>query len=87
MPTSHEKIRVLQGGSVDFLEVRGWLDELSALVESRNVHGLIQTLKSLVPEYCPSREIQALCDVDRHDSMSRYRRGRVSLAHFSDAAA
>jgi FlaA1/EpsC-like NDP-sugar epimerase len=87
-PTTHEKIRVLQGGKVDFLQVRGWLDELSTLVESRNVHSLVRTLISLVPEYCPSEEILALCDVDRHDSISRYRRGRASLAaNFSDAAA
>jgi len=87
-PTTHEKIRVLQGGKVDFLQVRGWLDELSTLVESRNVHGLVKTLISLVPEYSPSEEILALCDVDRHDSIVRYRRGRASLAvHFSDAAA
>jgi FlaA1/EpsC-like NDP-sugar epimerase len=86
--TTHEKIRVLQGGKVDFLEVRAWLDELSTLVELRNVHGLVKALISLVPEYRPSEEILALCDVDRHDSIARYRRGRASLAaHFSDAAA
>jgi FlaA1/EpsC-like NDP-sugar epimerase len=87
-PTSHEKIRVLKGGKVDFLEVRAWLDELSTLVESRNVHGLVKTLTSLVPEYRPSDEIMALCDVDRHDSISRFRRGRATLsAHAIDAAA
>jgi FlaA1/EpsC-like NDP-sugar epimerase len=87
-PTSHEKIRVLQGGKVNFLEVRGWLDELSTLVDSRNVHGLVRTLMALVPEYSPSEEILALCDLDRHDSISRYRRARASLAaHLSDAAA
>jgi FlaA1/EpsC-like NDP-sugar epimerase len=87
-PTTHEKIRVLQGGRVDFLQVRSWLDELSTVVDSRNVYGLIKTLISVVPEYCPSEEILALCDVDRHDSISRYRRGRASLAaQFSDAAA
>lgn len=87
-PTTHEKIRVLQGGTVDFLQMRGWLDELSTLVESRNVHGLVKTLISLVPEYSPSEEILALCDVDRHDSILRYRRSRASLAvHFRDAAA
>lgn len=86
--TSHEKIRVLQGGKVDFLQMRGWLDELSTLVDSRNVDGLVKTLVSLVPEYSPSEEILALCDVHRHDSISRYRRARASLgAHFSDAAA
>ena len=87
-PTSHEKIRVLQGGEVDFFQMRGWLDELSTLVESRNVYGLVKILESLVPEYCPSEEILALCDVDRHDTVSRYRRSRASLAaHFRDAAA
>jgi FlaA1/EpsC-like NDP-sugar epimerase len=87
MATSHEKIRVLQGGKVDFLQMRGWLDELSALVESRNVSGLVKTLTTLVPEYSPSEEILALCEVDRHDSISRYRSGRASLsANFSDAA-
>lgn len=86
--TTHEKIRVLQGGKVDFVEVRTWLDELSTLVESRNVHGLVKTLMSLVPEYHPSEEILALCDLDRHDSVPRYRRGRASLTtQFSDAAA
>jgi FlaA1/EpsC-like NDP-sugar epimerase len=87
--TTHEKIlRVLQDGKVDFLQVRGWLDELSTLVESRNVHGLVQTLISLVPEYSPSEEILALCDVDRQDSISRYRRSRASLeVPFSDVAA
>jgi FlaA1/EpsC-like NDP-sugar epimerase len=87
-PTTHEKIRMLQGGKVDFVEVRAWLDELSTLVESRNVHGLVETLMSFVPEYHPSEEILALCDVDRHDSVPRYRRGRTSLTNqFSDAAA
>ena len=86
--TTHEKIRMLQGGQVDFVEVRAWLDELSTLVESRNVHGLVKTLMSLVPEYQPSEEILALCDVDRHDSVPRYRRGRASLTtQFSDTAA
>lgn len=79
-PTTHEKIRVVQGGKVDFLQVSAWLDELSALVESKNVHGLVKTLISLVPEYRPSEEILTLCDVDRHDSISSYRRGRASLA-------
>ena len=87
--TTHEKIlRVQQDGKVDFLQVRGWLDELSTLVESRNVHGLVQTLISLVPEYSPSEEILALCDVDRQDSLSRYRRSRASLeVPLSDIAA
>lgn len=86
--TSHEKIRMLRSVAVDFLEIRGWLDDLSTLVESRNVSGLIKTLKALVPEYRPSPEILALCEVDQHDSTLRYRRGRASLApDISDVAA
>ena len=82
-PTTHEKIRVVQGGKVDFIQVSGWLNELSALVESKNVHGLVKTLISVVPEYHPSEEILGLCDVDRHDLIAAYRRGRASLAaHF-----
>jgi FlaA1/EpsC-like NDP-sugar epimerase len=85
-PTTHEKIRVVQGGKVDFLQMRAWLDELSSLVESKNVHGLVKMLVSLVPEYRPSEEILALCDVDRHDSIPSYRRGRASLtAHFGNS--
>lgn len=85
-PTTHEKIRVVLGGKVDFSEVSAWLDELSALVESKNVHGLIKTLTSLVPEYRPSEEVLSLCDVDRHDSIQAYRRGRADLtAHFGNS--
>ncbi len=86
--TSHEKIRMLQGAKVDFHEVRRWLDELSTSVESRNVSGLVRTLTALVPEYLPSAEILALCEVDQHDSTFRYRRARASLApQISDVAA
>jgi FlaA1/EpsC-like NDP-sugar epimerase len=81
--TAHEKIRVLQSGKVDFLQMRSWLDELAAPVESRNVSALVTMLTKLVPEYRPSEEILALCEVDRHDSISRYRRGRASLAVLS----
>jgi FlaA1/EpsC-like NDP-sugar epimerase len=86
--TSHEKIRMLQGVTVDFPQMRRWLDELSVLVESRNVSGLVRTLTTLVPEYCPSAEILALCEVDQHDSTLRYRHGRASLtSNLSNVAA
>jgi FlaA1/EpsC-like NDP-sugar epimerase len=77
--TSHEKIRMLQGVGVDFSQIRRWLDELSVLVESRNVSALVRTLSALVPEYCPSPEILALSEVDQHDSTLRYRHGRATL--------
>jgi FlaA1/EpsC-like NDP-sugar epimerase len=78
-PTSHPKIRVLDGGPVSFEQVQLWLDELSALVEGKNVYGLIQTFQRIVPEYKPSEEILALCEVDRHDMALTYRRARGQL--------
>jgi FlaA1/EpsC-like NDP-sugar epimerase len=78
-PTSHPKIRVLDGGPVSFEQVQLWLDELSALVEGKNVHGLIQTFRRIVPEYKPSEEILALGEVDRHDMALTYRRARGQL--------
>jgi hypothetical protein len=60
--------------------VRRWLDDLSVLVESRNVHGLISKLVSIVPEYGPSEQLNALCELDRHDQALVYKRARASLA-------
>ncbi|MBV8673063.1 MAG: polysaccharide biosynthesis protein [Acidobacteriaceae bacterium] len=80
-PTSHPKIRVLDGGSVSFAQVRLWLDELSALVEAKNVHGLVRMFQLIVPEYKPSEEILALCEVDRHDMAVVYRRAREQLGY------
>jgi FlaA1/EpsC-like NDP-sugar epimerase len=79
-PTPHEQIWVFEGGQPSFDHVRGWLEELSTLVESRNVHGLISKLVSIVPEYGPSEQLTALCEVDRHDQALVYKRARASLA-------
>jgi hypothetical protein len=80
-PTSHPKIRVLDGGPVSFEQVQLWLDELSELVEAKNIHGLVQTFRRIVPEYKPSEEVLALCEVDRHDMALTYRRARGQLWH------
>lgn len=80
-PTSHPKIRVLDGGPVSIGQVRLWLEELSALVEAKNVYGLVQTFQRIVPEYKPSEDILALCEVDRHDMALTYRRARGQLRH------
>ncbi len=66
-PTSHDKIRVLDGGAQDFRQVRGWVDELSALAMAKNIGGVIAKLQDIVPEYRPSEGLMAQCDVDRHD--------------------
>jgi FlaA1/EpsC-like NDP-sugar epimerase len=80
-PTSHPKIRVLDGGPVSFEQVQLWLDELSSLVEAKNIHGLVQTFQRIVPEYKPSEEVLASCEVDRHDMALMYRRARGQLWH------
>jgi FlaA1/EpsC-like NDP-sugar epimerase len=78
-PTSHPKIRVLDGGPIRIGQVRLWLEELSALVEAKNVYGLVQTFQRIVPEYRPSADILAQCEVDRHDMALTYRRARKQL--------
>ena len=82
-PTSHKKIRVLDGGMADFVTVERWLEELSALVDMKNVHGLVTKLQAIVPEYTPSPELESLCKLDRHDVFSEYKRARLELLHTS----
>ncbi|WP_263368581.1 polysaccharide biosynthesis protein [Edaphobacter bradus] len=84
-PTSHPKIRVLDGGPISFEQVHLWLDELSALVEAKNVYGLVQTFQRIVPEYKPSNELLAMSEVDRHDMALKYRRARGQLWHSVDS--
>jgi FlaA1/EpsC-like NDP-sugar epimerase len=79
-PTTHNKIRVFDGGKIRFEQVKAWLDALSAALEAKNVHQLIQTLLMMVPEYSPSEEIRSLCEIDRHDLSLRYRQKRIALS-------
>jgi len=78
-PTAHQKIRVLAGGEVSFEQVGQWLEELTAIVDSKNVHNLVAKLKEIVPEYNPSKEILSLCEVDRFDRFVSYGRARSEL--------
>jgi FlaA1/EpsC-like NDP-sugar epimerase len=78
-PTTHDQIWVFAGGQPSFSQVRSWMDELSTLVEARNVSGLISKLGSIVPEYHPSEEMKALCELDRHDQFVVYKRARATL--------
>jgi FlaA1/EpsC-like NDP-sugar epimerase len=86
-PTLHEKIWMLEGTRVDFEDVRKWLEHLSALVEGRNVHGLISKLVSIVPEYSPSAELKSLAEVDQHDLALAYRWERKHLNSSVEGAA
>jgi FlaA1/EpsC-like NDP-sugar epimerase len=83
--TSHEDVCVLTGGFVDFRRLRKSLDELARIVEARNVNALVAKLCEIVPEYTPSEEMLALCEVDKHDLTSKYRLASQLLS--SDAVA
>jgi FlaA1/EpsC-like NDP-sugar epimerase len=86
-PTAHDKIRVLTGGKVNFEQVSGWLEELSVLVQAKNVHGLVSKLVAIVPEYWPSPEIVSLGALDRHDQAVVYSQARASLTSNQESAA
>lgn len=85
--TYHNKIRVLEGGGMPFEVVRQSLDDLSDLVGSKNVNGLVKLLKKIVPEYVPSSEILALCQIDRYDRAVIYNHSRAQLARIARASA
>ncbi|HYI94402.1 MAG TPA: nucleoside-diphosphate sugar epimerase/dehydratase [Bryobacteraceae bacterium] len=51
VPTSHQKISILKGQSVDPNAVAGWISRLDDLVERRDVTGTLRYLSRLVPEY------------------------------------
>jgi FlaA1/EpsC-like NDP-sugar epimerase len=85
-PTPHQKIRVLAGGTVRLDEMHAWLEELSFLSQTRNVYGLVQKLRSIVPEYRPSEELLSLTHTDRHDMSIGYKRARSRLAAEAGAA-
>jgi len=82
-PTTHASIHVLDGGQADFHQLRRWLDELSELVNSNNVHGIIQMLKTTIPEYVPSEELLYTSQIDRHDMASTYILERARLEQVS----
>jgi FlaA1/EpsC-like NDP-sugar epimerase len=86
-PTAHEKIRVVTGSKITFEQVSGWLEELSVLVEAKNVHGLVTKLVAIVPEYWPSPEIISLGAIDRHDQALVYRQARATLTSTQESAA
>ncbi len=79
-PTAHEKIRLLTGSRTSFEQMSSWLDELSVLVQAKNVHGLVTKLVTIVPEYWPSPEIISLGAIDRHDQALNHQLARATLA-------
>jgi FlaA1/EpsC-like NDP-sugar epimerase len=85
--TAHGKINVLCTGEMPtFEQLSSWLQELTSLVEAKNVHGLISKLKAIVPEYSPSPEIIDLCAVDCLDHGVLYRRRQAGLSPTAEVA-
>ncbi len=85
-PTAHEKIRLLTGSRTTFEQISSWLDELSVLVQAKNVHGLVTKLVTIVPEYWPSPEIISLGAIDRHDQALNHQLARATLASTPQSA-
>ncbi len=85
-PTAHEKIRLLTGSRTTFEQMSSWLDELSVLVQAKNVHGLVTKLVTIVPEYWPSPEIISLGAIDRHDQALNHQLARANLASTPQSA-
>ena len=85
-PTAHDKIRLLTGSKITFEQMSVWLDQLSVLVAAKNVHGLVNKLVEIVPEYWPSPEIISLGAVDRHDQALNYRLAHASLSSGQESA-
>lgn len=66
-PTSHEKIRVFDGGQADAKQVEVWLAELAAIVAARDASALVTKLKEIVPEYTPSPELLAFARAEHRN--------------------
>jgi len=56
VPTSHEKIMVLRGGSCDQIALNGAIDKLAGLAYEQDVKGIIAKLQEMVPEYSPGEQ-------------------------------
>ena len=81
--TSHDRIYVLESQIVSLEAIRRWLADVSGLIDSKNVDGLITKLKEMAPEYSPSADVVALCELNRHDIVWRYRRASAAFAAIS----
>lgn len=54
LPTYHQKIRIFHGGRRRQTEMSTWLTRLEDLVDRRDEEGLLEHMRTLVPEYQPS---------------------------------
>ena len=79
-PTPHENVCVLDAGFADFRQICKWIDELTPVIATRDVNAAVVKLREIVPEYVPSKEILARCEIGKHDIAARYRRATAELS-------
>lgn len=59
LPTYHDKIRIFQQARPEWSEISGWVEHLRTLLAQRREPAVIEHLRALVPEYCPSGGVVA----------------------------
>jgi FlaA1/EpsC-like NDP-sugar epimerase len=72
--TSHPQVFQLRGDIPSPDAVAVYLDMLTRLSDGRDVRGLVATLREIVPEYTPSRELMDLAKVGTGSLLSRLER-------------
>jgi FlaA1/EpsC-like NDP-sugar epimerase len=72
--TSHPQVFQLRGDVPSPDAVSVYLDVLGRVADARDVRGLVSTLREIVPEYTPSRELLELAKVRTGSLLSRLER-------------
>ena len=57
VPTSHEKIRIFESGTMERFTPEKWLETLGTICERRDLPQLIATIRAVVPDYTPSADL------------------------------
>jgi FlaA1/EpsC-like NDP-sugar epimerase len=66
VPTRREKIRIFCGNGMPLAGMESYIEELRRICENRSVSDLVLTLKDLIPEYNPSKQLIVRI-VERHN--------------------
>src|SRR6185369_7794111 len=85
--TSHPQVFQLRGDIPSPDAVHVYLDLLTRLSDARDVRGLVSTLREIVPEYTPSRELFNLAKVGTGSLLSRLERVKERDGEASTAVA
>jgi len=57
VPPPHEKIRIFAGQGLEEAVMAGHVEGLREICRRRDLAGLILTLKEMIPDYNPSKEL------------------------------